>query len=103
MFAVVKTGGKQYKVEVGTIVDVEKLNGEIGSSVDLHDILLVSGEKGVSVGQPVVEGAVVNAEIVSQKKGPKLTIFKKKIRQGYHLKKGHRQELTRIKVTGINY
>ena len=103
MFAVVKTGGKQYKVEVGTIVDVEKLAGEIGSSVDLRDILLVSGDKGVAVGQPIVDGAVVNAEIVSQKKGPKLTIFKKKRRQGYHLKKGHRQELTRIKVTGINY
>ena len=103
MFAVVKTGGKQYKVEVGTIVDVEKLDGEIGSSVDLRDILLVSGEKGTVVGQPVVKDAVVNAEIVLQKKGPKLVIFKKKRRQGYHLKKGHRQELTRIKVTGINY
>ena len=103
MFAVVKTGSKQYKVEVGTIVDIEKLDGEIGSSVDLHDILLVSGDKGVAVGQPIVKGAVVNAEIVLQKKGPKLVIFKKKRRQGYHLKKGHRQELTRIKVTGINY
>ena len=103
MFAVLKTGGKQYKVEVGTIVDIEKLDGEIGSSVDLRDILLVSGEKGVAVGQPVVEGAVVNAEIVLQKKGPKLIVFKKKRRQGYHLKKGHRQELTRIKVTDIRY
>ena len=103
MFAVLKTGSKQYKVEVGTIVDVEKLDGAIGSSVDLRDILLVSGEKGVAVGQPIVEGAVVNAEIVSQKKGPKLVVFKKKLRQGYHLKKGHRQELTRIKVTDIRY
>ncbi|MDR2337741.1 MAG: 50S ribosomal protein L21 [Deltaproteobacteria bacterium] len=103
MFAVIKTGSKQYKVEVGTVVDVEKLNGEIGSSVSLNDVLLVSGEKGIAVGQPIVNGAVVNAEIVQQKKGPKLIIFKKRRRQGYHLKKGHRQELTRIKVTEINY
>ncbi len=101
MFAVVKTGGKQYKVAQGQIIDVEKLTGDVGQTVELDEVLLVSSEKGTTIGQPLVDGAKVTAEILSQKKGPKAVIFKKLRRQGKQLTKGHRQELTRLKITDL--
>lgn len=102
MFAVVRTGSKQYRVEPGSIIEVEKISGDVGQSVELNDVLLVENENGIKVGQPIVSGAVVSAQILEQKKAPKVCIFKKIKRHGYHLKKGHRQQLTRIKVDSIS-
>jgi large subunit ribosomal protein L21 len=101
MYAVVRTGGKQYRVEPGMMLEVETLPGSVGDNVTLSEVLLVGGDKEVSVGQPLVEGATVTGQIVSQKKGPKLIVFKKIRRKGKHLKKGHRQALTRLRITDI--
>ncbi len=102
MYAVIKTGGKQYKVEVGTMVDVELLEGQKGDTVTFSDILLVGDESGAKVGQPTVSGASVSAQIVDQVRGPKLIAFKKIRRHGKQLKKGHRQNLTRLRVVAVN-
>lgn len=101
MYAVVKTGGKQYRVETGNVLDVEYIEGEVGTAVELSDVLLVSGDKGVKVGQPLVAGAKVRTSIVEQKRGPKLIIYKKIRRHGKRWKKGHRQELTRLRIEEI--
>ena len=101
MYAVVRTGGKQYRVEPGALVDIEKIPGEVGQSVELADVLLVGKEDKVIIGQPTIKGAVVTAQILEQKKGRKCIIFKKIRRHGYHLKKGHRQQLTRIQIAEI--
>lgn len=101
MFAVVKTGGKQYRVEPGSFVEVEKLSGEIGTAVELSEVLLLGDGEKITVGKPMVAGAVVRAKIVEQKRAPKVTIFKKLKRHGKRLKKGHRQYLTRLQVEDI--
>ena len=101
MYAVIRTGGKQYKVEPGAVLLVEKLIGEPGEEVSFDEVLLVKGED-VKVGRPLLEGAGVSAEIVAQERGEKLTIFKKKRRQGYSLKKGHRQAYTRVKIKEVS-
>lgn len=102
MYAVVKTGGKQYKVESGTVLDIEKIDGSSGDSLEFNEVLLVADGENVKIGQPVLEGAKVSAEIITQKRGPKVVIFKKIRRQGKQLKKGHRQDLTRIKIKEIS-
>ncbi|MBI2369745.1 MAG: 50S ribosomal protein L21 [Deltaproteobacteria bacterium] len=101
MFAVIKNGGKQYKVAEGDVVRVEKLEGAVGTPVEIGPVLLVSGEQEVRVGQPYVEGARVTGEIVRQGKAPKVTIFKYRRRKGYQKKTGHRQPYTAVKITGI--
>lgn len=101
MYAVIKTGGKQYKVSEGEVVKVEKLSGEIGSSIELETVLAIGEGEGIQLGTPVVEGAKVIAEIVEQGKGKKLTIFKKKRRKGYTKKQGHRQLFTGLKIQQI--
>ena len=101
MYAVVKTGGKQYRVETGNVLEVEYIEGDVGTAVELNEVLLVSGEKGTKVGQPLVAGATVRTSIVEQKRGPKLIIYKKLRRHGKRWKKGHRQELTRLKIEEI--
>jgi len=101
MYAVIKTGGKQYKVSEGDIVNVEKLDGEIGASVELSDVLAVGEGESIKIGTPTVEGAVVKAEIVEQSRGKKLIVFKKKRRQGYTKKQGHRQLFTGLKIQSI--
>ena len=101
MFAVVRTGGKQYKVQKDDVVKVEKLDGEAGSKIDLDEVLFVGGDKAAKVGNPLVKGAKVVAEIIAQDKGPKITVFKKKRRQNYRRKKGHRQQITVLRVTKI--
>lgn len=101
MFAVVKTGGKQYKVAQGDIIQVEKLPGETNAKVELGEVLLVSNNGSVTVGTPFVAGAKVAAEIVAQDRTGKLIVFKKKRRQNYRRKKHHRQEFTVLKITGI--
>ena len=101
MFAVVKTGGKQYKVAQGDVIQVEKLDGEAGASIDLNEILMVCNEDKVTVGSPLVAGAKVTAEVVSQARTGKLIIFKKKRRQNYRRKFNHRQSYTVLKITAI--
>lgn len=102
MYAVVKTGGKQYRVSKDDILRVEKLDGEAGDVITLEDVLMLGGEGGdVTVGAPKVDGASVAAEIVEQMRDKKIVIFKKRRRQNYRRKKGHRQHLTVLKVTEI--
>jgi large subunit ribosomal protein L21 len=101
MFAVIKTGGKQYKVAAGDTIQVEKLAGKPQDKVELAEVLmLVDGAK-VTVGSPLVAGAKVAAEVVAQDRTQKLIIFKKKRRQNYRRKKHHRQQFTVLKITGI--
>ncbi len=101
MYAVVKTGGKQYRVSKDDILKVERLPGEAGEVITLDDILMVGNGKDVTLGEPRVDGAAVAAEILEQGRGPKITIFKKRRRQNYRRKKGHRQLLTVLRVTEI--
>lgn len=101
MFAVVKTGGKQYKVAQGDIIQVEKLPAEVGKSVDLAEVLLLADNGKVTVGAPFVANAKVSAEVVAQDRSQKLIVFKKKRRQNYRRKNNHRQEFTVLKITGI--
>ena len=100
MYAVVKTGGKQYRVAEGDTLRVEKLNIE-GDEVTFDQVLLVGGDQ-VKIGAPLVEGAKVSASILRQGRAKKIIVFKKKRRKGYHKKQGHRQSYTEVKITGIN-
>ena len=102
MFAVIRTGGKQYKVDNGDVIRVEKLEAEAGASITLNDVLMVSDGGNTTVGTPTVAGAAVVAEVVAQDRGPKIIVFKKKRRQNYRRKNGHRQDLTVLRITGIN-
>ncbi len=102
MYAVVKTGGKQYRVEPGHVVEVEYLDGNVGDKIELKEVLLIERDGEVKVGKPSVAGAKVSVEILAQKRGPKLIIFKKIKRHGYRRFKGHRQELTRLKINEIS-
>jgi large subunit ribosomal protein L21 len=101
MFAVVKTGGKQYKVAEGDVIQVEKLPGEAKGKVELAEVLMLCDGAKVTVGSPFVAGAKVAAEIMAQDRTQKLIVFKKKRRQNYRRKKHHRQEFTVLKITGI--
>ncbi len=102
MYAIIRTGGKQYQVSCGDQVRVEKLEGSVGDSVDLNEVLMVVDGEEVKVGQPVLEGARVTAKIAEQGKGKKVIVFKKKRRKGYRLKKGHRQSYTALKIEEIS-
>ena len=101
MFAVIKTGGKQYKVAKDDIIVVEKLDAEAGKSVAFGDVLLAGKEGDVKVGTPLLKGAEVKGEVIEQRKGAKVMIFKKKRRQTYRRKRGHRQNETVVKITSI--
>ena len=101
MYAVVKTGGKQYRVEKGSTLVVEKLDASAGDKITLDEVLMVGGDKSVTVGTPTVSGATVTATVEEQLKDDKIIIFKKKRRQNYRRKNGHRQRLTKITVTDI--
>ena len=102
MLAVIKTGGKQYIVKKGDVLDIEKVPGEPGDSFEFSDVLLTSnGKKKIKVGSPVVEKAKVTAKILDEQKGPKITVFKFKRRKGYRKKTGHRQKYTRVEITDI--
>jgi len=101
MFAVIRTGGKQYRVAQDQLITVERLAGEPGASVTLDEVLMLGGEGAIQIGTPVLAGASVTAEVVEQTRGPKVIIFKKKRRQNYRRKKGHRQDLTVLKITAI--
>ncbi len=100
MYAVVRTGGKQVRMQQGESVRVEKLAGGVGDTIELADVLLVGGDA-LKVGAPVVEGAKVVGTITAQGRSPKITVFKMKRRKGYRRKYGHRQDYTEIRVDRI--
>lgn len=101
MFAVIRTGGKQYKVSKDDKFEVEKLDAKVGDTISIEEVLFVGDGKTATVGAPLVKGAKVTAKIVKQKRADKVIIFKKKRRQNYRRKNGHRQELTVIQITDI--
>ncbi|MEC4888588.1 MAG: 50S ribosomal protein L21 [Nitrospira sp.] len=101
MYAIIETGGKQYRVETGSLLQVASLEGDVGASVELDQVRLVHGEGGVVIGQPLVPGAKVTAEIVRHGRTRSITVFKKKRRKGYRRTRGHRQGFTSLRVTGI--
>lgn len=101
MYAVIKTGGKQYTVEVGQSVRIEKLNAEVGANVEFDEVLLVSNDGDLKVGTPVVEGAKVKATVEAQDKAKKIVVFKYKAKKNYRKKKGHRQPYTQVKIDAI--
>ena len=102
MYAIVRTGGKQYQVACGDQVRVEKLEGNIGESIDLSEVLMVVDGEDVKVGRPVLENAKVTATIAEQGRAKKIIVFKKKRRKGYRLKQGHRQSFTALKIEAIS-
>lgn len=101
MYAVVKTGGKQYRVAKDDVLKIERLPGVEGDIITLEEVLMIGNGAAVTVGAPLIAGASVAAEIVEQARGPKIIIFKKRRRQNYRRKKGHRQLLTIVKITDI--
>jgi large subunit ribosomal protein L21 len=101
MFAVIKTGGKQYKVAKDDVIEVERTGAEAGKTVELKDVLMLSDGGTVEIGAPLVKGASVKAEVVELSRGPKVIIFKKRRRKNYRRKKGHRQDLMVLKITAI--
>ena len=102
MYAVVRSGGKQYRVSPGGSVRVEKLSGEIGSKVTLDEVLMIGGEGDVKIGTPTVDGASVSGTITAQGRGDKIRVFKMKRRKGYRRTQGHRQDYTEIAIDGIS-
>jgi len=102
MYAVIRTGGKQYQVAPGERCRVEKLAGNIGDTVEIEDVLMVVDGEKVTIGQPVVAGAKVTARIVEQGKEKKIVVFKKKRRKGYRLRQGHRQLYTALEIQEIS-
>lgn len=101
-YAVIETGGKQYRVEKDTVLNVELLGKEEGETVELKQVLAVSDGSELTVGKPVLENATVTATVVDNHRGGKVVAFKKKRRKGYRRKVGHRQELTKLKIESIS-
>jgi large subunit ribosomal protein L21 len=101
MYAIIETGGKQYRVEAGSTIQVESVPGEVGAQIELDRVRLVHGDAGLIVGQPLVQGAKVTAEIVRHGRTRSITVFKKKRRKNYRRTRGHRQGFTKLLVTGI--
>lgn len=102
MYAIIETGGKQYKVQAGDKVRVEKLNAEVGSTVAMDKVLFVGGEN-AAVGTPVVDGAKVEAKVLKQGKAKKVIVYKYKPKKGYHKKNGHRQLFTELEISSISF
>lgn len=102
MYAIIRTGGKQYQVSAGERLRVEKLAGSVGDTVELDDVLLVAADGDVKVGRPQVDGAKVTAQIIEQGRSKKVVVFKKKRRKGYRLKQGHRQPYTALEIKEIS-
>lgn len=101
MFAIIKTGGKQYRVAKDDKIEIESLDEKDGASIDFDEVLYVNDGKASKIGEPVVKGASVKAKVIAHVRGPKITVFKKKRRQNYRRKKGHRQGHTLIQITDI--
>ncbi len=102
MYAVIRTGGKQYRVAAGDTVEVEKLDGAVGDSISIDDVLLVAAGDTVQVGTPTVAGASVSAKITGQYRGNKIMVFKYRPKKRIRVRKGHRQYLTRLQIVSIN-
>ncbi len=102
MFAVIRTGGKQYKVAKDDVITVEKLGGEPGAVIDFAEVLMIGDGAEVATGAPLIAGATVSATVVEQSRAAKIIVFKKKRRHNYRRKKGHRQYQTLLRITGIN-
>ena len=102
MYAVIKTGGKQYKVSKDDIISVEKLSEEAGKKIKLNEVLIISDKGKPVVGDPIIKGASVEAEIVDHTRSAKITVFKKKRRHNYRRKQGHKQNITNLKILSIN-
>lgn len=100
MNAIIKTGGKQYNVEEGSILRVEKLDAEVGDTVTFDQVLMILGDENI-IGKPFVDGAKVTAEVLNQGRGKKLISYKYKAKKGYRRKKGHRQPFTEVKINSI--
>jgi large subunit ribosomal protein L21 len=101
MYAVIRTGGKQYRVAAGDILEVEKLDGSVGTRVTLDDVLLVADGDQVTIGQPRVNGATVTAKITGQHRGRKIRVFRYRPKKRIRVRKGHRQYLTRLEIEAI--
>jgi len=101
MFAVIRTGGKQYKVAKDDVISVEKLAGEPGAAIELAEVLMIGEGAEVATGTPLLEGALVSATVVEQSRAPKIIVFKKQRRKNYRRKKGHRQHQTVLRITEI--
>ncbi len=101
MYAVIETGGKQYRVQPGDIIEIEKISGEVGNAINMDRVLMIQNEGKLALGKPHLSGANVSAEIVGQGRGEKILIYKFKKRKGYRRKQGHRQHQTQLLVTGI--
>ena len=100
-YAVIRTGGKQYRVAPGDVVRIERLSGDVGSAVEFGEVLIAADDAGIRVGRPLVEGARVLGQIVAQARDRKVLVYKKKRRKNYRRRKGHRQYLTSVRVTEI--
>ena len=101
MFAIIRTGGKQYRVQKDDKIEIGNLDVKEGDSIDFDEVLFLGGEKSATLGEPRIKGASVKANVIAQKRAPKITVFKKKRRQNYRRKKGHRQHLTVVQITDI--
>ena len=102
MYAVIKTGGKQYRVQPGDVIVVEKLDGDAGAELKFDSVLMLGGDAGVTLGAPLIDGAAVAATLIETRKGEKVKIFKKTRRQGYRRTTGHRQQESVLRITGID-
>ena len=102
MFAVIRTGGKQYRVTPELVLKVEKLEAEAGSTITFTDVLAIGGDSGLTLGAPVIPGATVTATVIAQDRLDKIIIFKKRRRQNSRRKNGHRQHVTVLRIAGIN-
>lgn len=102
MYAIVRSGGKQYRAEVGATIDVDRLPQAVGDPVELADVLLVAGEADTLIGRPLVEGARVRATVVEQFRGKKIIVYKYRQRTNYRRKQGHRQYYTRLRIDDIS-
>ena len=101
MYAVVKTGGKQYRVSAGTKIRVEQLPADVGSEVTLDQVVMMAGDGSVKLGTPLLSGAAVKAKVIAQGRGDKINIFKMRRRKHYRKSQGHRQNFTELEITGI--
>lgn len=102
MYAVIKTGGKQYRVAKDDVLTIERLPGEAGGKIEFKEVLLVGNGADVKLGAPLLDGATVTAELVKQTRGPHVIVFKKRRRKNSRRKRGHRQDLTTVRITGIS-
>jgi large subunit ribosomal protein L21 len=102
VYAIIKTGGKQYKVSPGDVLDIERIKGETGDTVEFDTVITVADGDSVQVGTPTLDGVSVTAELEEQYRGKKIVVFKIKRRKGYRRRQGHRQDLSRVRVLEIN-